>query len=257
MGNKKINLFGYEFESSTMSEILQEIKTIVKENRKVHLHTVNVDHIVIAQRDCSFDNIIKNADLVVADGMPIVWLSKLKKRGIPERVTGIDLSKELCALSSTTGFKLFFLGAAEGVAAEAKKNMENIYPGVNIVGHYSPTPNEINNESSSLNIVHRINESGANILLVALGAPRQEFWISKYFDELNTNLNIGVGATLDFLANNVKRAPKWMQNSGLEWLFRIIQEPKRMIKRYIIQDFVFFKLAIKEVFQRKYESDKL
>ncbi|MED4046588.1 WecB/TagA/CpsF family glycosyltransferase [Priestia aryabhattai] len=249
--NNTSSLFGYDFECSSMDEMVLKIKKLIQTDKKIHLHTVNVDHIVLAYKDILFEKVIREADLVVADGMPIVWLSKLKKKNIPERITGIDLSKELCAKSSSYNFKLYFLGAGKGVGEKAKKNLEAMYPGVQIVGHYSPSREEINNEQSSKQIIKQINNSGANILLVALGAPKQEFWISQYKEELNTNLNIGVGATLDFMANTVNRAPVWMQKSGLEWFYRLIQEPKRMINRYLVQDSIFIRLAFKEIFQRK------
>lgn len=248
---KKEILFDVPFAKVTLSELIYELEEVIKKDEHIHLHTVNVDHLVIAHKQKNFKQVMKNADIIVADGMPIVWYSKLIRKPLPERITGVDLSYLLCEKSAQSNFKLFFLGAKDGVGNQAKVNLEKKYPGVQIVGVYSPTPAEINDDLKSQKIVEMINDSGTNVLLVALGAPKQEYWISKYLPYLKTNINIGVGATLDFMSGNIKRAPVLFQKIGLEWLYRLCSEPKRLFKRYIINDSYFIVLLLKDLLKRQ------
>lgn len=244
---EKEEILGVDFRKTSLNNLVLELKDCIENNKKIHLHTVNVDHLILAQNNMDFNNVMQKADIIVADGMPIVWYSKIIKKPLPERVTGVDLSYSLCEKSAKYNFKMFFLGAKPEVSLNAQKNIEEKYPDVNIVGRYSPSREEMDNEDLSKEIVNMINESGANVLLVALGAPRQEMWISKYMPYLKTNINIGVGATLDFMAGSVKRAPVYLQKLGLEWFYRLCSEPKRMFKRYIINDSYFIILIIKDL----------
>lgn len=241
------NILDINFASITKEALIPYLRKCIDENLIIHLHTVNVDHLVIGHKDENFKNIMKNANIVVADGMPIVWYSRLIRRSLPERVTGVDLCELICKKSKKMEFKIYLLGAKKGVGERAKKKLEIKYPGVQIMGVYSPDKYELNNERDSKEIVKVINASGANILLVAFGAPKQEIWISKYKPLLKTNINIGVGATVDFMAGEVKRAPKKIQNIGLEWLYRMLKDPKRLFKRYIINDSYFILMCLKSL----------
>ncbi|HFU7057824.1 TPA: WecB/TagA/CpsF family glycosyltransferase [Bacillus cereus] len=254
---KTEKMFNVDFAKISLKDLTHHLGEVVRDNKKIHLHTANVDHIVIASKDYEFAEILKNAEIVIADGMPIVWYSKILKKRLPERVTGVDLAYKMCETSRENNFKMFLLGAAEGIGELATEKMRDLYPNVEIVGSYSPKKEEINDEEKSIQIIKKINNSGANVLLVALGAPKQEFWISKYKDALNTNINIGVGATIDFMAGNVKRAPMFYQKYGLEWMYRLFQEPKRMFKRYIINDSSFIILVIKDyIYYQRKRADK-
>jgi N-acetylglucosaminyldiphosphoundecaprenol N-acetyl-beta-D-mannosaminyltransferase len=189
----------------------------------------------IAQADAAFRNTINEADLAVADGMPLVWASRLAGRGLPERVTGHELVDVCCRLSAATGAPLFLLGARPGVAEEAARTIHRRYPGATVAGTYSPPFGPLSPEEDA-QIVDRINRSGARILLVALGAPRQDNWIRSHRGELDVRVALGVGCALDILAGVVPRAPYWMQRVGLEWLHRLRVEPARLWHRYLVED---------------------
>ncbi|WP_019720328.1 WecB/TagA/CpsF family glycosyltransferase [Heyndrickxia coagulans] len=243
-----IVLFNKKFVKTTLSEFVRELGNVVEEKRKVHIHTVNIDHLVIASKNIKFNSVMKNADYLVADGMPIVWYSKLRRKNLPERITGVDLCYSLVEHSKEMGLKIFLLGAKEGIGIKAKEELEKKYRDAQIVGVYSPGHDEINDLNKNNVIIDTINKSGANVLFVALGAPKQEIWIYDNLSRLHTNINVGVGATLDFMSGEVSRAPKFFQNIGLEWFYRMIKDPKRLVKRYLVQDLYFFKLIIKDIF---------
>lgn len=211
--------------------------------------TVNSDILLQAQRDPELAAIISDAYLVTADGMPILWLSRIIGHPLKERVTGADLTTSLCANSASFGLRLFFLGAQPGVAERAREKALEKWPDAHIVGTYSPTPEELMNPESSHRIVRLINESNANVVLVAFGAPKQERWISRHITETDAPVMIGVGASLDFLAGSVPRAPEWMQKVGVEWFFRLLSEPRRLWKRYW-SDLAIFRLFFLACLQR-------
>lgn len=254
---KTENIFNVKFAKIGLNNLSEVLIEIIQKKQKIHLHTVNVDHLVLAERDKEFNKIMGQAELVIADGMPIVWYSKMINKPLPERITGVDLSYKICQMSESHEFKVYFLGAAKGVAEQAKANIFSLYKNADIVGCYSPDREELNNEVLNNNIIEDINSSGANVLLVAFGAPFQETWIRKNFSKLNTNINIGVGATLDFMSGSVKRAPLIIQKIGLEWLYRLCSNPKRMFKRYIINDSYFFIILIKDIYKRSKFSKRV
>ena len=177
--------------------------------------------------------------------MPLIWISKLKNNPIKEKVSGSDLFPEVCNLASQKGYKIFLLGAAEGVAAKAAENLKLKYKELNVVGTYSPSYGFENNEDEINQIVDMINQVKPDILAVGLGAPKQEKFLYTFRKKLNVPVSLAIGASIDFEAGNINRAPKWMQNIGLEWFYRLCREPKRMFKRYIVDDIKIFKIIFK------------
>ena len=160
-------------------------------------------------------------------------------------MSGSDLFPKVCDLASKNGYKVFLLGAAEGVADKAAKKLMKKYNGLEVVGTYSPSYGFEKNEDEIEKIIDIINTEKPDILAVGLGAPKQEKFLYRYKDKLNVPVSLAIGASIDFEAGNVDRAPIWMQNIGLEWFYRLIKEPKRMFKRYLIDDMKIFKLLIK------------
>ncbi|HYR93986.1 MAG TPA: WecB/TagA/CpsF family glycosyltransferase [Methylomirabilota bacterium] len=201
--------------------------------------TVNLDFLQIARADATFRQAINEADLAVADGMPLVWASRLVGRPLPGRVTGNSLVDESCQLSARTGAGIFLLGARPGIADAAARTIATRYPGAVVAGAYSPSFGPLS-PSDDREMVERVNRSGARILFVALGAPRQDNWIWAHRYELDVRVALGVGCSLDVLAGSVPRAPLWMQRSGLEWLYRLGLEPRRLWRRYLIKDAPMF-----------------
>ena len=234
-----------EVDNLTMEEALVRIDELIQENKNAYVVTPNVDHIVQLERGGELVDVYKQADLILTDGKPLIWISKWYGTPIKEKISGSDLFPRLCALAADKGYKMFFLGAAEGVAAKAAEELTKKNPGLRVVGTYSPPIGFEKDEKELENIKQLIREAAPHILIVGLGCPKQELFILHHKDELGVPISLGLGASLDFEAGNIKRAPKWMANHGLEWLFRITQDPKRMAKRYLVDDRKILGLAIK------------
>lgn len=216
----------------TMEEAVQRIDELILQRNSSYVVTPNLDHIVIMEKDKEFHEIYNNADLIVTDGKPLIWISKLLGAPIKEKISGSDLFPKMCSMCANRGYSIFILGAAEGVADKAAENLKASYSELNIVGTYSPPIGFENNEIELKKIASLIEQTRPDVLAVSLGSPKGEKFIYRHLKEYNIPLSISIGATIDFEAGNVKRAPKWMADHGFEWLYRITQDPKRLIKRY-------------------------
>ncbi|SFS91688.1 polymer biosynthesis protein, WecB/TagA/CpsF family [Succinivibrio dextrinosolvens] len=216
----------------TMSEAIVETDRLIRERKHSYVVTPNMDHIVLIEKDEMFKKIYDKADLILTDGMPLLWIAKMLGTPIKEKISGADFFPEMCRMAEKEGYKIYILGAAEGVAVKAAENLKSKYEGLQIVGTYSPPIGFEKDEDAVESIIDRINASCADILAVALGSPKGEKFIYRIRDRINASLSISIGATIDFEAGNVRRAPKWMSNIGLEWFYRITQDPARLTKRY-------------------------
>lgn len=241
----RMKFLNTEVDNLTMNEAVQKIEQLILSKKPSYVVTPNVDHIVKLETDKEFQEVYKEADLILTDGMPLIWISKLIKNPIKEKVSGSDLFPEVCKSAADKGYKVFLLGAAEGVAAKAAENLKEKYKGLNVVGTYSPSYGFEKKEDEIQEIIKMINEVKPDILAVGLGAPKQEKFLYNYRKQLNVPVALAIGASIDFEAGNIDRAPEWMQNSGLEWFYRLCKEPKRMFKRYLIDDMKIFKLIFK------------
>ena len=241
----RIRFLNTQVDNLTMTEAINEIDKLVQKRVPSYVVTPNVDHIVKLEKDEEFKNVYKNADLILTDGMPLIWISKLKGNPIKEKVSGSDLFPKVCKLASNKGYSIFLLGAAEGVADKAAEKLKNKYKGLNIAGTYSPSYGFEKKNDEIEKIIKIINECKPDILAVGLGAPKQEKFLYKYKDKLNVPISLAVGASIDFEAGNIERAPIWMQKSGLEWFYRLCKEPKRMFRRYIVEDFKILSIYLK------------
>lgn len=241
----RMKFMNIEIDNLTMDEALDRIDSLIQDNRSAYVVTPNVDHLVQLERGGELNEVYKHADLILTDGKPLIWISKLYGRPIKEKISGSDLFPKLCALAADKGYKMYFLGAAEGVAAKAAENLEKRFPGLQVVGTYSPPFGFEKDETEMEKIKKQIKDVTPHILVVGLGCPKQELFILHHKDELGVPLSLGLGASLDFEAGNIKRAPKWMADHGLEWLFRITQDPKRMARRYLIDDRKILGMVIK------------
>lgn len=241
----RIKFMNTEIDNLSMNEALDEIEKLIKQNINAYVVTPNVDHIVQLERGGMITEVYKNANLILCDGKPLIWLSKWFKTPIKEKISGSDLFPKLCERASKKGYTMYLLGAAEGVAARAASNLMKHYPGLKIVGTYSPPFGFEKDDKQIEEIIKKIRKVSPDILIVGLGAPKQEIFIYKYRNKLNVPVSLGLGASIDFEAGNIKRAPKWMSDHGLEWFYRITQDPKRMFKRYFINDKKIIPLAIK------------
>ncbi|TLS35159.1 WecB/TagA/CpsF family glycosyltransferase [Pseudalkalibacillus caeni] len=246
----KVQLMGINFDNLSMSTLIEDISLLKKNKQKKFIVTPNVDFLIRSKKNGDFKNIVNSADISIADGMPIVWVSKLIKQPLVERVTGADLLDRVCAESKEKEFNIYLLGASPDSNKKAIKNLKEKYPGVRIVGGYSPTFSQVFNEEENKKIISDINKLRVNCLFVAFGSPKQEKWIKENIDSLNINIAVGCGAAIDFAAGK-KRAPKWMRSVGLEWLFRFLLEPKRLGKRYIVTNSLFLLEVLKILVKKK------
>lgn len=226
-----VALLGVPFDPLTLTDAVDRIETMVEAATPHYLVTANVDFLVQAQRDAELRRILVDADLVLCDGTPLVWASRWLGNTLPGRAAGSDLVPLLLQRAAVKGWKIFMLGAAEGVGAEAARRVAAQYPTLPEIAHYSP-PFKPLAQMNHAEIIERIRAAQPDVLLVSFGCPKQEKWIAMHYRALGVPVVVGVGATLDFLAGQVRRAPRWMQRSGTEWLFRLLQEPKRLFRRY-------------------------
>lgn len=241
----RIKFMNTDIDNLTMAETLNEIEKLIQKKNCSYVVTPNVDHIVRLEKDEELQKVYKNASLILTDGKPLIWISKWYKTPIKEKISGSDLFLRVCQLAANKNYTMYLLGAAEGVADTAARNLMKKYPGLNIVGTYSPPFGFEKNEQEMNKIKTQIQDVHPDILIVGLGCPKQEKFMYYHCKELGVPISFGLGASIDFEAGNIKRAPKWMSNHGLEWLYRFSKEPKRLFKRYFVDDLKIIQVARK------------
>lgn len=208
----------------TMGSALARIEAFMAEPRLHQIATVNPEFVMAAQSDAAFRRVLQEADLCLPDGVGLLFAARRLGATLPERVPGSELVYHLAGRAAERGWPLFLLGAAPGVADEAARVLRERYPGLAIAGTHAGSPDPAENEA----IVRRVNDSGAQLLYVAYGAPKQDLWIARNRQTLTTvRVAIGVGGSLDFMTGRAERAPRWAQEMGLEWLHRLYKEPWR------------------------------
>ena len=250
----KQNLFGIEIDAFRMPQAVDCLRTWVEADfSKCHyVVTPNVDHMVLLKENELFRKAYDGAAMILADGHPIVWASRLLRRPLPERVPGSELVPKLFDSFNERGkLRVFLLGAAEGVGLQAAENMKAQWPKVETVGVYSPPMGFEKDAAETENILQRIADVSPDVVVVGLGAPKQELWVAANADQLKTKVALCVGATIDFLAGEKKRAPVWMQKCGTEWLHRMCSEPKRLVKRYAKDAWVFPQIVFQQMMTQR------
>ena len=230
-----VEILGVPVASLTMREAVEQAERWMDERHGALIATANAEMIMNATRDEELFEILRAADLVVPDGAGTVWAAHHLGHEMPERVAGYDLTQELLKRAPEKNRRVFFFGSAPGVAEKAKQKAEAMYPGIQIVG----VRNGYFSEDEVPAIIRMIREAQPDLLLAALGVPKQEKWLKKYKEKLGVPVSIGVGGTLDVMAGTAKRAPVWMQKAKLEWLFRGILQPKRAGCLLALPKFVF------------------
>lgn len=253
----RMEFLNIKIDNLTMEEALQRVDFFVSEGTCRYIVTPNLDHIVTLEKDPVFAEVYKNADLILADGKPLLWISRWLKHPIKEKLSGSDLFPRICQLAAEKEYKVFLLGAAEGVAATAAEKLRKKYTGLRIVGTYSPKYDFEGNQEELAHIKSLIHMAQPDILGVALGSPKGEKFIYAHLQEYGVPLSISIGATLDFEAGKIRRAPKWVSEIGMEWLFRITQDPKRMIKRYWYDVISILPIIKKYRYQKDDNIDRL
>jgi N-acetylglucosaminyldiphosphoundecaprenol N-acetyl-beta-D-mannosaminyltransferase len=224
-------VWGLPLAPYTMEETLEAIDGIIAERVPSYIITANLNYAMLSSKDAELRQLNEEAAFLVADGMPLVWQSRRGAHPLPERVAGSDLIYQLSERAAQKGYRLYLLGAAPGIAQRASEVLQERYPGLQIVGVESPPYRAITPEEHEAQI-QRIRDARPDILFVAFGQPFGEKYIWKNCEAFGVPLGVQVGASLDFVAGKVKRSPRWMQRTGLEWLYRLQQEPLRLFRRY-------------------------
>ena len=226
----------------TMKQAVAAVEDFITAKKTHLIATANAEMIMMAQQDGELASILKQADLVVPDGAGVVWASRYLGHPVPERVAGYDLSQQLLQQAAQKGYRVYFFGAAPGIAVQAQAVAVARYPGLHIVGvrdgYFSVQEED--------EIIAEIKASQSDILLVALGVPKQEKWLAKNLHRLATPVARGVGGTFDVMAGVVERAPLWMQQASLEWLYRLLQQPQRFLRMLALPQFVLRVLYAKK-----------
>ncbi|HNQ21950.1 MAG TPA: WecB/TagA/CpsF family glycosyltransferase [Phycisphaerae bacterium] len=239
-------LFGLPVHALTMQDVLTIAEDVIAQRRRLLIGVVNAAKIVSMRQNPRLDQAVRTADMILADGISVVWAARLLRRSLPERVTGIDLMYRLLERGSERGWRVFCLGATEEVLAEVVRCINARYPGVVVAGqHHGYFKSE-----DETGVANAIRAARPDMLFVAMSSPRKEEFLARFNGELDVPLCHGVGGSFDVMAGKVKRAPRIWQRLGLEWLYRVVQEPGRMWRRYLVSNSIFCWLVLKELCAR-------
>jgi N-acetylglucosaminyldiphosphoundecaprenol N-acetyl-beta-D-mannosaminyltransferase len=248
---EKVDVWGIPFAKVTMSSCLRFLDDwigSVKQTGGVGGFTVtaNLHYAMLHHEHPRMVEVTRQASMILADGMPIVWRSWLGRNRLPERVAGADLIYDLAHLAASRGYRLYLFGAADGVAQQAAERLQQLYPGLEIAGCCTPPFRQLSQEEE-MQMLAQIRDSKPDIVLVALGQPKGEIWVLDHYRQINAPMMIQVGASFDFVIGRVRRAPKFFQRTGLEWLYRALSEPKRLLPRYTKNLLFLAKMLLRDI----------
>jgi N-acetylglucosaminyldiphosphoundecaprenol N-acetyl-beta-D-mannosaminyltransferase len=233
---RRLDLGPLGVDAVTLAGALDRIEALVAAGRGGRVFTPNVDHVVIAERHAEFREAYRAADLSLADGVPILWAARLLGEPLPAKVSGSDLVVPLVERAAARGWRVYLVGAAPGVAAEAARTLQQRFPGLRIAGVDAPFVRLDGPDPEGEAALARLAAAAPDLVLVAFGAPKQELWMHRHRAAFGRAVAVAVGASLDFVAGTIRRAPRWMQRAGLEWAFRLGREPRRLWRRYLVDD---------------------
>lgn len=241
------DVLNVQISALNMALATETIEGWISDQDKNYVCICTVHTVMECQRNLQMMNIVNSAGMRTPDGMPLVWLSRRAGRSDVSRVYGPDLMMELARRSTDTGHSHFFYGGAPDVAEELAVRLKRQFPGLKVAGTHTP-PMQMVGEIETQDVIDKINESGADIVWCGLGTPKQDFWVANHRNLLQAPVLIAVGAAFDFHTGRVKQAPTWMQRNGFEWLFRLSQDPKRLWRRYILDNARFVLLMARSQF---------
>ena len=250
MSEQRIEILGCSVDNLTMEETLEAVARQIADGRPHQHVVVNVDKLVKASKDPALRDIINACDLINADGMPVVWASRMLGTPLKERVTGVDLFEALMARAAERGWRVYLLGAREEVVTRVAELFTARHPGLVIAGRR----NGYWEEWEEKHVAEAVRLARPDILFVAMSSPRKEQFLGKWQSYMRVPFAMGVGGSFDVAAGKVKRAPLWMQKSGFEWFYRFLQEPRRMFRRYFVEDMAFFRLLGVELVRRRFRE---
>jgi len=243
-------ILGVRFDNVSMDEALERIRAFVQEGKPRAVFTPNVDFLMLGRKDPAFRDITNAADLNLCDSVPLRWASRLLGVPLKARIAGADLLPAACELAAKEGYRVYFLGGAPGVGERAAQILTARHPDLRVVGVYAPPMGFNGDQTETRKILQTIRRAAPHILFVSLGTPKQERWIHEFGKQIGVPVAIGVGASFDLVSGTRRRAPVWIQRIGLEWLFRLCQEPRRLWRRYLLRDAPFVALLFREWVRR-------
>lgn len=248
----RVNILGVNISPITMSQTVEQISGWIENYARQYVSVCTVHTIMECQRDPQMRRAVNQAGLATPDGMPLVWLSKWWSQGEVSRVYGPDLMLALSQFSVERGYTHYFYGGAAGVPEMLAEKLQARFPGLKVAGSYSP-PFRPLTPAENAQIIEQINQTRADIVWVGLGTPKQDLWMAAHRAQLTAPVLIGVGAAFDFHTGRIPQAPRWMQQAGLEWFFRLCQEPRRLWYRYLVYNPLFILLVLAQVLKiRRY-----
>jgi len=250
MSGGRIRIGRLDLDRVSWAEALDRVEEMIFSRSGGYVLTPNVDHVVLAERDEDFRRIYREADLVLADGQPLIWAARLLGTPLPEKISGSDFIGRFAPRAVAREVRIFFLGGRPGAAPAAARLLEKRHPGLMVVGTACPPPGFESDKKRNEAVIAEINRARPDLVFVALGTPKQEKWIARHRAAYAPALSFPVGAGLDFISGQVRRAPAWMQASGLEWFWRLCREPGRMARRYLIRDARFFPILWRQLRER-------
>ncbi len=240
---ENIKIFGVRVDNVTLEEATNRVEVFLQGNETKAIYTPNTEIIMEAKDDEVLRNVLNKGDLIIPDGIGLIYASRIKKKPLVERVTGFDLSMEMIKLADRHACSLFLLGGEEGISKQAGENIVKKYPNIKIAGYnngyFKGAHIGFPGHEEEREVIEKIKQSNPDIIFVGFGAPKSEKWIDLYKDELNCKVIIGNGGTMDIIAGKVKRAPEIYQKLGLEWFYRLIKEPSRIKRQIAIPKFMF------------------
>ncbi len=242
----RVRIGNASIDNRTLVEALADIAALVERRQGGAVFTPNVDHLVQLENDLRLRDAYASASLVLPDGQPIVWASRLLGKPLRAKVSGSDLIGPLMKLGGSRSWRVYLLGGAKGVAARAAERLRREAPGVVVVG-IDPRRLDVDPAERHDDLVRRLRRARPDLVLVALGCPKQEILIHRIAGAVRPAVCVGVGASLDFVAGAVRRAPRWVSSAGMEWLFRLVHEPRRLWRRYLLRDPKFFLILLREL----------
>jgi len=245
-----VTLFGIPFSQVSLDELCVAIRTRVSSGKRGFVVTPNVDHVCRFHRDAAFRSIYENAFLIVPDGVPLLWSARLLGRRLRQKLSGSDLVPQVSAYAAEHALSVFFFGGRPGAAEGTAQKLILDHPNLVVAGTLAPPEGFDQSPEMNGEVLRTLREANADICFVALGSPKQEAWMHAHIEESGVGVMLGIGAGLDFAAGLVKRAPRPLQRMGLEWLWRLAIEPRRLWRRYLVYDLFFFTLVWREMLGR-------
>ena len=250
IGTHKADICGVMVDLVSLQEVLDAVMFRTERRIPGYIVTPNVDHVCLYRRNAAFGRAYQEAFLAVPDGVPLLWSGKLLGTPLVQRLNGTDMVYAISERAAAEGRSIFLLGAAEGVPEQAAERLQSLYPGLRVAGTYSPSMGFEKNETENADIIERLRVAAPDICFVAVGSPKQEIWMGRHCEESRVPVMIGVGASLDFIAGRKRRAPRLFQKAGFEWLWRLCTEPRRLWRRYLVEDMLFFVLLARQIMSR-------